>query len=296
MYYIVYETTNNINNKKYIGMHSTYDLEDSYIGSGKLIKKALKKYGRSSFTREILFIYDSYEEMAIKEKELITESIVENKLYYNLKTGGSGGNLSKETIEKIRLKNIGRKVKRESIIKALNTRKRNGTWYKFGKNHHFYNKHHSVKTCIKVSESLKNYYYKNDVWNKGKKYNFIDDNEYKKFGHPETVVVKNKIGEKFRISKNDKRFLSGELIGHTSGYVTVKDKDGNFLSVKVDDKRINSGELVGVSKGNKWIHNKSLKVRKNIDIFFINEYITNGWEVGMGPKNLKIKEKLKYVK
>ena len=40
--YYIYETTNNINNKKYIGKHYG-EIDDSYLGSGILIKKAIKK-------------------------------------------------------------------------------------------------------------------------------------------------------------------------------------------------------------------------------------------------------------
>ena len=40
-YHFVYITTNTINNKKYIGVHNTNDINDGYIGSGKLLQKAV---------------------------------------------------------------------------------------------------------------------------------------------------------------------------------------------------------------------------------------------------------------
>lgn len=55
MYHIVYLTTNLVNNKIYIGVHSTYDLNDDYLGSGFALKKAINKYGKEKFKREILF-------------------------------------------------------------------------------------------------------------------------------------------------------------------------------------------------------------------------------------------------
>lgn len=54
MYYIIYETTNKINGKKYRGMHRTEKLDDGYLGSGVAIKLSIKKYGCENFERDIL--------------------------------------------------------------------------------------------------------------------------------------------------------------------------------------------------------------------------------------------------
>lgn len=286
MYYIVYRTTNLINNKKYIGMHYTTNLHDSYLGSGKILRNAIKKYGKSNFTRDILFIFDNYESMSNKEKELITEDIINDESYYNLKYGGEGGRLPKNIIEKIRLKNIGRKVKRESIEKGFKTRKRNGTWYKSGKHHHFSGKNHNPKSKLKISNSLSSYYKDNDVWNKGLS-NYESTEERKKYGRKGYKPVKNRNNDIKFLNVNDERIKSGEYFDVSKDLVTVKDKSNNILSVDKTDPRYVSGELVGVTKGNKWIHNKILKVRKNVKICQLNNYLENGWCIGMGPKNLK---------
>ena len=60
--HIVYKTTNIANKKIYIGAHSTANLLDDYIGSGRLLKRAIKKYGREHFKREILFQFSTLEE------------------------------------------------------------------------------------------------------------------------------------------------------------------------------------------------------------------------------------------
>ena len=49
MYHTIYVTTNKINGKKYIGKHQTSDLNDNYLGSGILLKQAIKKYGKKKF-------------------------------------------------------------------------------------------------------------------------------------------------------------------------------------------------------------------------------------------------------
>ena len=48
MYYFTYLTTNLANDKKYIGDHSTNNINDSYLGSGVYILKAIKKYIKSN--------------------------------------------------------------------------------------------------------------------------------------------------------------------------------------------------------------------------------------------------------
>jgi hypothetical protein len=68
-------------------MHKTNNLEDGYMGSGKLIRRAIQKYGVQNFTKEILHIFDNEDEMKTKEKEVV----VINEMSYNLCEGGKGG-------------------------------------------------------------------------------------------------------------------------------------------------------------------------------------------------------------
>ena len=89
MHYLIYKITNNINGKYYIGCHKTSNIDDNYMGSGKAIKNAIKKYGLEKFKKEILFECSSVEEMFSKEKEIVTEDIVNDRLSYNLKLGGT---------------------------------------------------------------------------------------------------------------------------------------------------------------------------------------------------------------
>ncbi len=91
MHYIVYKTTNQVNGKFYIGTHKTVDLNDDYLGSGKYLKYAIKKYGVDNFKKEILFVFDNPEAMFAKEAEIVTEEFLSENNTYNLKKGGEGG-------------------------------------------------------------------------------------------------------------------------------------------------------------------------------------------------------------
>ena len=90
MKHIVYRITNTINGRYYIGAHSTDDVNDDYMGSGELIKKAIEKYGVSSFIKEVLFEAASAQEMYEKEKELVV-TIHDDPISYNMNGGGKGG-------------------------------------------------------------------------------------------------------------------------------------------------------------------------------------------------------------
>jgi hypothetical protein len=98
--FILYETTCLVNGKKYIGVHHRDD--DGYLGSGNLIKKAIKRYGKGRFTRQILHKYNTANEAYQKECELVTEEIVASPEYYNLTVGGRGSDTTgiKNTLDK----------------------------------------------------------------------------------------------------------------------------------------------------------------------------------------------------
>lgn len=49
----LYEIKNKNNGNIYIGIHSTLDIDDGYMGSGSEITAAVKKYGPDSFTKKL---------------------------------------------------------------------------------------------------------------------------------------------------------------------------------------------------------------------------------------------------
>lgn len=89
-FYTIYKITNKVNNKTYIGLHRTNDLNDGYLGSGTYIRKAVKKYGANNFSKEILFIFDNEQEMIDKEVELVNEECMKDRNTYNSSLGGKG--------------------------------------------------------------------------------------------------------------------------------------------------------------------------------------------------------------
>lgn len=124
--YIVYKTTNIINNMIYIGVHKTNNIDDGYLGSGKIFKSALKKYGKESFKKEVLFIFDNIEDAYSKEKELVNEDFIKSKNTYNLVCGGSISVSFKRnnTLRGDKHPMWGKKTTPESNVKRSNTLKK----------------------------------------------------------------------------------------------------------------------------------------------------------------------------
>ena len=72
-------------------MHSTEDINDGYLGSGKRIKAEVKKYGKENFVKEILEYLPSREALCEREAEIVNEDVLKDPLCLNLKNGGEGG-------------------------------------------------------------------------------------------------------------------------------------------------------------------------------------------------------------
>lgn len=88
MIHYVYETECLVNGKRYIGVHSTEDREDGYIGSGIYFGRAVKKHGRENFVSKILSEHPSRQEADDEEARLVDSDLVRSGKYYNLRTGG----------------------------------------------------------------------------------------------------------------------------------------------------------------------------------------------------------------
>jgi len=107
-YYIVYKITNLINNKIYVGAHTTNNLDDRYMSSSKVVKRAIKKYGLEHFKKDILHHCDTEQDMFLKEADIVDKEFISRGDTYNLTEGGTGSwthwnngsTLHKETCKK----------------------------------------------------------------------------------------------------------------------------------------------------------------------------------------------------
>lgn len=91
MHYYLYEIRNNLNGKIYVGVHRAKSLDDGYMGSGKVIKRAIQKHGLENFTKVILETFDDSTTMYAREKEVVTDEFLSRDDVYNLRRGGDGG-------------------------------------------------------------------------------------------------------------------------------------------------------------------------------------------------------------
>ncbi len=93
MYHFLYKTTNTVTGKSYIGAHSTTELDDNYLGSGKQIKDSIKKYGKQVFIREILEYFGTRSEAFAREAEIVTDDFIKESNNYNMCPGGLGSTI-----------------------------------------------------------------------------------------------------------------------------------------------------------------------------------------------------------
>lgn len=118
---IIYKTINLINGKFYVGKDEKNN--PNYLGSGINLQKAIKKYGKENFLKEILEVCSTREELIEREKYWIRETKAQ-EVGYNIADGGWGGNTyTEETRQRISKEFRGRKHKPETIKKLKGIKK-----------------------------------------------------------------------------------------------------------------------------------------------------------------------------
>jgi hypothetical protein len=194
----VYKTKNLINGKIYIGVHSTNNLDDKYLGSGKILINAIKHYGKENFSKEVLRMFKTREEAYKFETEIVNSQFIKRDDTYNITEGGFGVRThSKDGLKRLSTFNKNKAVMKNSEIVFVTSKEfkdRNLVGATKG------------KTVIKINENF---------------FKTIDSKDFDKRIHKTAnsgkITAKDKFGNVFQIDKNDKRFLSGELVGIMKG-------------------------------------------------------------------------------
>ena len=118
----IFKTTNKINGKIYIGQ--TVKTKESYFGSGIYLMRAIKKYGRKNFKREILSECSTQEHLDILERYWIKKlNAKDPNIGYNIADGGVGrGKHSEKTKRKISKSLTGKKLSNEHKLNLSKAR------------------------------------------------------------------------------------------------------------------------------------------------------------------------------
>jgi len=95
-YHFIYKTTNLLSGRYYIGMHSTDNMEDGYLGSGNRIRLAIRKHGKENFKREILEFVDTRQLLGEREREIVNLDEIAKEECMNLVVGGEAGGFKDE--------------------------------------------------------------------------------------------------------------------------------------------------------------------------------------------------------
>lgn len=90
MFGYIYITTNKVNSKIYIGQHKSLNHDENYLGSGTILKQAIKKYGEKNFSNKVLLECDNKEELDTAERYFIKHYKELGYQMYNIAEGGDG--------------------------------------------------------------------------------------------------------------------------------------------------------------------------------------------------------------
>jgi hypothetical protein len=158
----LYKTTCLITNRYYIGIHSTNNLDDGYMGSGKRLRYSIRKHGVENHVKEILEFFETREDLTKREIEIVNSDLIKEVNCMNLVLGGggfmlddyhykcskAGGNVhAKRLIEDDNYL----KLHKDKFITIIKERHKNGC-YKYDT---FTGKKHSDESKKKMSESSK---------------------------------------------------------------------------------------------------------------------------------------------
>jgi hypothetical protein len=258
MYFTVYKITNNLNHKIYIGAHKSKREFDSYYGSGKAIKQAIKKYGKQNFTKEILFSFVEETLMWEKESELVNFEFISRIDTYNQCLGGkSPPNPFLPGYVSCKDKN-GNYI----AVPVTDTRYISGELQQVGNKsgivrmiHNKSGEHKDIS--VELINQMKSVGW--EIWSKG--FNRYKDSNnncfYLKTDDPKIKTLNLSCWSANKavmlvdgvVSWVDVNNISADMRSISKDFVSVKDNSGKTFRTHKTDPRYVSGEVVGVNKG-----------------------------------------------
>ena len=253
-YHYIYKTTNVLNNKFYIGMHSTNNLTDGYMGSGKLLWYSIKKYGKENHKVEILEYLDNRDKLRIREEKMISE-VLSDPLCINLVWGGRGGweHVDKETMRTNALKGLETGRKTQKWLRENNTIWK-ANWQK--------TLSVSGKLAYEEGRSIKSTYLKT-----AEKWCYVHSNTEKR-------------NRRINLSEVDAWLEKGYHRGINSTYSKLGGKK-NPHSEKTKMKMSKSSKGRNNSQyGKCWIYSENDKISKSIKKVDLEIWLTRGWKRG----------------
>lgn len=267
-YGYVYKTTNLVNNKPYIGQHKG-EFDRNYLGSGNLIKLAVKKYGRDNFAVILLGQALDKKSIDILEKYYIAfyRQLLGKDILYNITDGGEGATSVRSKESKIKYS-----------VSKLGVR--NPMFGKSGKDSPTYGRKHAIET--KENQRL-NMLGRKYIHNKFNTVKIIKENDLHHYLTDGWILGRGK-------------FLSNTYrwVHNISLNKETRIKEGQY------SKYIINGWLVGRLPGEfhtvggyKWVNNEELKSFKQVNPELVEEYLTNGWSRGRGSNGAKRKSRIK---
>ena len=266
MYGYIYKITNKINQKIYIGKHKSTFFDQSYWGSGKLINRAYKKYGKENFTREFLEECQDLETLNKQEKYYI--NLYESKYPngYNISNGGDGGDifhsLSTSHQEKVR-ESISNYMKDRCLV---NHQTKNKVVYNNGDRYIYLSPNDPIPDgFVKGKGNL----WKNIPWNKG----LTKETDSRVFNGAKKMAESKKGSKPWNkgLTKENSLSLqktSNTLLGHKVSSSTRK---------KISDK---SKNRVMITDG---VQNKRIPQDNQA---LIDKYLSEGWRYGKAKTGL----------
>lgn len=283
--FYIYKTTNLINKKIYIGYHTSYNIEnDNYLGSGKILWKAINKYGMDNFKREILYELNTFEEMLEMESKLVNKDFIKRDDTYNLALGGLGWQLGQDPHNKNKvcihspLTHKNYYIDSDDLQEFISDGWKNGSNTKNNRN------------CIEKNHNIK--YVSNDELN-----NFISDGWCLSNTTMGKICLTNIKTKKLKYVDPNKidDFLK---IGYEMGNVhSGVNKNTIYIKKNKKNKRIDPKKLFNYLKDG-WVEGKYQKndpIRrmynpktdelKNIKIDECEKFEKNGWKFGVNYKS-----------